>query len=136
MLDLQQMHTTLTHENDVSQYVLATVLSVYPGRGTKGTDEILIDGGAICFSKDTGPSGSFGKVLGTSWTLGRISQEHGVLTRTSPNEDIDKLVPGQIVRIIGQHACLIAAAHPWYYVVDSSVGGDRIVDVWTAWKGW
>ncbi|KAL0576370.1 hypothetical protein V5O48_005629 [Marasmius crinis-equi] len=136
MLDLQQEHTSLIDSSRIAQRVRVTVVSYYPGRGTGGTDEALVDGGAIAFSKDTGPSGGFGKVIGTDWQLGRISQEHGLLTRRTPVGK-DSLELGQMVDIIGQHACLIAAAYPWYYIVDSTVGGGQeVVDVWVPWKGW
>lgn len=138
MLDLQQESTSLIDSARIAQRVRCTVVSYYPGRGEGGSDEVLVDGGAIAFSKDTGPSGGYGRVVGTSWQLGRISQEHGTLTRKGPVErPEDRLELGQGVDIIGQHACLIAAAYPWYYVVDSSAGkGFEVVDVWVAWKGW
>ncbi|KAJ7512019.1 hypothetical protein B0H11DRAFT_2151766 [Mycena galericulata] len=41
---------------------------------------------------------------------------------------------GDTVEIVGQHACLIAAAYPWYYIVED--GGRTVVDVWVPWKGW
>jgi hypothetical protein len=32
---------------------------------------------------------------------------------------------------------LIAAAYPWYYIVDSTEDGGRVVkDIWVPWKGW
>lgn len=137
MLDLQQLHTNLIDPQQIAQRVLATVISYYPGRGPNGSDEALCDAGAIAMSKDTGPSGGYGDVIGKSWQLGRVSQEHGILTRTigSPSDVLDI---GSVVQIIGQHACLIAAAYPWYYVVDSDLegGGDEVVDVWVPWKGW
>jgi len=136
MLDLQQESTNLIEPSRIAQRVLVTVVSYYPGRGADGSDEALVDGGAIAFSKDTGPSGDFGRVIGKNWRLGRISQEHGTLTRSGPVGD-DSLRLGEVVEIVGQHACLIAAAYPWYYIVDSSVGGGReVVDVWVPWKGW
>ncbi|KAK7058991.1 hypothetical protein VNI00_001615 [Paramarasmius palmivorus] len=136
MLDLQQEHTTLIDSTRIAQRVRTTVVSYYPGRGANGTDEAVVDGGAIAFSKDTGPSGGFGRVIGTGWQLGRMSQEHGILTRTTP-VDGDKLEVGDLVDIVGQHACLIAAAYPWYYIVDSSSGDEKsVVDVWVPWKGW
>ncbi|KAK7468866.1 hypothetical protein VKT23_003366 [Stygiomarasmius scandens] len=136
VLDLQQESTNLIEPSRIAQRVLVTVVSYYPGRGTDGSDEALVDGGAIAFSKDTGPSGDFGRVIGKNWRLGRISQEHGTLTRSGPVGD-DSLRLGEVVEIVGQHACLIAAAYPWYYIVDSSVGGGReVVDVWVPWKGW
>lgn len=50
----------------------------------------------------------------------------------------EKLELGSVIEIVGQHACLIAAAYPWYYVVDSSIegGSQNVVDIWVPWKGW
>ena len=116
------------------------MISYYPGRGTDGTDEAMCDAGAIAMSKDTGPSGTFGDVVGKSWKLGRISQEHGTLTRArgaGPATGSDALHVGDVVQVVGQHACLTLAGHPWYYIVDSDVSGGQIVeDVWVPWKGW
>lgn len=140
MLDLQQLHTGLIDRTRIAQRVLATVISYYPGRGANGTDEALCDAGAIAMSKDTGPSGGFGEVIGKSWRLGRVSQEHGILTRsgTETAAGEDQLRIGDVVQIVGQHACLTLAAYPWYYVVDSSKGNNASVveDVWVPWKGW
>ena len=92
-------------------------------------------------SKDTGPSGGYGIVIAPAsavgWRLARISQEHGTLVRNSeagPVSDGLGVVPGQVLRITPQHACLTAAQHAWYYVVENS--GDEVVDVWVPWKGW
>ncbi|KAF8140290.1 putative serine dehydratase domain-containing protein [Boletus edulis] len=139
MLDLQQLHTTLIDRPRISQRVLATVISYYPGRGKDGLDEAMCDAGAIAMSKDTGKIPGFGEVVGkSSWRLGRISQEHGTLEQTSTGRTDQTLRIGDIIQIVGQHACLIAAGHPWYYVVDSDVDGsaDKVVDVWVPWKGW
>ncbi|KXN90059.1 D-serine dehydratase [Leucoagaricus sp. SymC.cos] len=138
LLDLQQQHTTLISGPQVAQRVRATVISYYQGRGPRGEDEALIDAGAIAFSKDTGPSGGYGEVVGRPWRLSRISQEHGILSQIQGSEGLrEKLEIGSVVEIIGQHACLIAASHPWYYIVDQTVGGGKeIVDVWVPWKGW
>jgi len=134
MLDLQQESTNLIDRGDIAQKVIATVVSHYPARNKGGRDEALIDAGATAFSKDVGPSGGFGDVIGRPWRVDRISQEHGILVN---NGEIDNLEIGEIVEIVGQHACLIAAAHPWFYVVDSDVdGGQSVVDVWVPWKGW
>jgi D-serine deaminase-like pyridoxal phosphate-dependent protein len=110
MLDLQQLSTGMIDKSHIAQRVSATVVSYYPGRGEGGTDEALVDAGAIAFSKDTGPSGGYGEVLGRNWRLGRISQEHGILTSTSDKDkSSENLQVGSIVEIVGQHACLIAA---------------------------
>ncbi|KAF9475980.1 hypothetical protein BDN70DRAFT_883004 [Pholiota conissans] len=135
MLDLQQQHTGLIDHARIAQRVRATVISYYPSRGADGSDEAMVDAGAIAFSKDTGPSGIFGEVLGLPWTLSRISQEHGTLV--SKEKNVEPLKLGTVVDIVGQHACLISAAYPWYYVVDHEVyEGNSVVDVWVPWKGW
>ncbi|KAJ7597007.1 putative serine dehydratase domain-containing protein [Mycena floridula] len=135
MLDLQQKETGMISMEHIAQRVRATVVSLYPGRGDDGSDEALIDAGAIAFSKDTGPAPGYGKVIGKNWHVGRMSQEHGTLTRTAGSKDELKI--GELVDVVGQHACLIAAAYPWYYIVDSQVeNGTKIVDVWVSWKGW
>ncbi|KAJ7048510.1 putative serine dehydratase domain-containing protein [Mycena amicta] len=132
MNDLQQKHTTLVSDDRIAQRVLATVISHYPGRGVDGGDEAICDAGCIAMSKDTGPSGGFGDVVGRPWRLGRMSQEHGILTPTEAGTPPLKI--GEMVEIVGQHACLIAAAYPWYYVVEDD--GRTVVDVWVPWKGW
>jgi len=142
MLDLQQLHTTLIDRSRISQKVLSSVISYYPGRGKDGLDEAMCDAAAIAMSKDTGRIPGFGEVIGKSWKLGRISQEHGILVQVPPNPESGHTDPslkvGEIIEIVGQHACLIAAAHPWYYIIDSDMegGSDKVVDVWVPWKGW
>lgn len=140
MLDLQQLHTTLIGRPQISQKVLATMISYYPGRGSDGQDEAMCDAGAIAMSKDTGRIPGFGEVVGKSWKLGRISQEHGILVQVPPDPESGRTNPtlkiGDTVEIVGQHACLIAAAYPWYYIIDSEEGSDKVVDIWVPWKGW
>lgn len=109
MLDLQQHHTSLIEQERISQKVIATVLSYYPGRGDEGRDEAMIDAGAIAFSKDSGRSRGYGDVIGKPWRLDRISQEHGILQCTDHQTNECELTVGSLVEIVGQHACLIAA---------------------------
>ena len=137
MLDLQQIHTSLVDSSRVAQKVLATVISYYPSRGADGTDEALCDAGGIAMSKDTGSIKGYGWVNGGEWYLKSISQEHGTLAQRSGSSSSSIRI-GDQVEILGQHACMIAAAHPWYYIVDSSTTEDakRVVDVWVPCKGW
>ncbi|KAJ7039820.1 putative serine dehydratase domain-containing protein [Mycena alexandri] len=132
MNDLQQKHTSLISSDRIAQRVIASVISYYPGRGADGGDEAMCDAGCIAMSKDTGPSGGYGDIIGKPWQLTRMSQEHGILTPTETGAA--KLQLGETVEIVGQHACLIAAAYPWYYIVED--GGRTVVDVWVPWKGW
>lgn len=139
MLDLQQLHTGLVQQENIAQKVITTVISYYEGRGAEGRDEALCDAGAIAMSKDTGPEPGFGWVIGKPWQLNKISQEHGILLKNDANESFTaELRIGEKVEVVGQHACLTAAAYPWYYVVDSSQtdGEKTVVDVWVPWKGW
>ncbi|KAI0651914.1 hypothetical protein C8Q79DRAFT_899060 [Trametes meyenii] len=144
LLDLQQLNTSLITHRDIAQRVLATVISYYPGRGEDGSDEAGCDAGALAMSKDTGPRPGYGDVIGKPWRLSRVAQEHGILTMMSPAsfelgplQGDGSLKLGDMVQIVGQHACLTLAGYPWYYVVDSDVSdGNVVVDVWVPWKGW
>ncbi|KAI0068228.1 hypothetical protein BV25DRAFT_1818616 [Artomyces pyxidatus] len=138
LLDLQQLHTGLIDRERIAQKVIATVISTYPGRGVGGSDEAMCDAGGIAVSKDTGPMEGYGDVIGRPWRLGRISQEHGILTRTDTDspDTSEVLEVGDIIEIVGQHACMIAAAYPWYYITDSVDGKEKVVDIWVPWKGW
>ncbi|KAI8995684.1 hypothetical protein BD414DRAFT_456783 [Trametes punicea] len=144
LLDLQQLNTGLITHRDIAQRVLATVISYYPGRGEGGSDEAMCDAGALAMSKDTGPRPGYGDVIGKPWRLSRVAQEHGILSMMSPAsfelgplQGDGSLKLGDMVQIVGQHACLILAGYPWYYVVDSDVSdANVVVDVWVPWKGW
>lgn len=132
-LDLQQVATNLTSIENVAVSVQSRVISAYPHR-----NEALCDAGGIAMSKDTGPYPGFGKIVSpkemSDWELGRVSQEHGILVQKQGAAKIALPEPGQIIRICGQHACMILSNHPWYYIVED--GGDKVVDVWVPWKGW
>ena len=139
MLDLQQIHTKMVDSSRVAGKVLATVISYYPGRGEDGTDEALCDAGGIAMSKDTGPIKGYGWVRGGEWYLKSIPQEHGILAQGPEGGNSGPSIKiGDKVEIVGQHACMIAAGHPRYYIVDSSTEEDakRVVDVWVPCKGW
>ncbi|BEI79931.1 hypothetical protein CcaverHIS002_0104600 [Cutaneotrichosporon cavernicola] len=123
--------TSLVREGGLALTVLATVVSKYPHRNG---GEVLTDCGALAVSKDVGPVPGFGRVVSKGhegWSLGRVSQEHGVLTRKEGAKEIEI---NEQVRIVPNHACLACACHPWFYIIDG--GGDKVVDVWVPWKGW
>ena len=88
-------------------------------------------------SKDVGPISGFGPVISPAelegWSLGRTSQEHGILCAPSNGGNVSFPEIGSFVRITPQHACLTAAQHPWFLVVD---GSEEVVDVWVPCKGW
>jgi D-serine deaminase-like pyridoxal phosphate-dependent protein len=79
-----------------------------------------------------GPEGSK-----TGWIVGRISQEHGNLTWEGSTDDMRKLAIGEKVMIWPNHACMAGPNFGHYVVVDGeSSDPDRIVDVWSRWRGW
>ena len=133
MLDLQQLATSLISLSDIAISVLTRVVSTYPDR-----KEAMCDAGALAVSKDTGPWAGFGHVISplhaSKWDLGRVSQEHGTLIHRSGEKNVEELKIGDLVRIVPQHACLACAGFPWLYVVEQ--GGDKVVDIWSPWKGW
>jgi D-serine deaminase-like pyridoxal phosphate-dependent protein len=72
----------------------------------------------------------------TGWIVGRISQEHGILTWEGDRSKMSALSIGDKVSIWPNHACVAGAGFGWYLVVDSENGGDEVVDVWVRWRGW
>jgi D-serine deaminase-like pyridoxal phosphate-dependent protein len=71
------------------------------------------------------------------WQVGRISQEHGILTWNGDRAPLP-LVIEQKVRIFPNRACVAGACFDWYLVFDSDKSGseNRIVDGWPRWRGW
>ncbi|KAG1833300.1 hypothetical protein DFJ58DRAFT_822320 [Suillus subalutaceus] len=73
---------------------------------------------AIC-DADTGRIPGFGLRRGfwQSCKLKRTSQEHGILVQ-DPESEVSTV-----------------EIYPWYYIVDSDEGSDKVVDIWVPWKG-
>ena len=75
----------------------------------------------------------------SGWQVGKISQEHGLLTKDPhAQKGPARLHIGQKVRIWPNHACVAGAGFDWYVVVDSDQRGkeDEVVDVWIRARGW
>lgn len=73
----------------------------------------------------------------TGWIVGRISQEHGILVWHGSRASMRPLRVGEKLLVWPNHACIAGVNFGWYVVVDSDEQhGDRIVDVWTRWRGW
>lgn len=126
-LDRQQVATGLCSYADVSVSVACRVASCYPDRGT-----VLLDGGALAFSKDSAPQGGYGAVIkdgAEDKLLVKISQEHGIL-----KENTGSMHLGQVVRVVPNHCCLAAACHLFYIIVEN--GGHTVIDVWIPVRGW
>ena len=157
ILDMQQLATKASPSaigmqdatfSDVALSILAEVASVYPHRTVP---EALIAAGSLALGREPcksydgwGVVSAWNSSSGThaersAWEVGRISQEHGILKRSSPSSGHDDLQMGQKVRIWPNHACVAGAGFGWYLVVDSSLPPCRhneIIDVWVRWRGW
>ncbi|KAG8532758.1 uncharacterized protein KY384_002636 [Bacidia gigantensis] len=160
ILDMQQLATQampLT-TSDVALTILTEVNSLYPHRSPP---EALIAAGSLALGREPCKSyPGFGivsdwgfppsvttqgkrKEMRSGWQVGRISQEHGILTRDPEAFELEDGWPldlevGQKVRIWPNHACIAGAMFGFYLVVDSRLEGreDEVIDVWVRWRGW
>ncbi|KAI8638522.1 hypothetical protein BD408DRAFT_373347 [Parasitella parasitica] len=137
-LDRQQVATGLGTYHDVAISVACRIASVYTERAS-----VLIDGGALAFSKDTAPQGGYGYVIDPAVkseveilaSLTKVSQEHGILQHLNESTlSRPELQIGGLVRVIPNHCCLAAACHLYYLVVEGR--SDVVVDVWVPVRGW
>jgi len=134
---------------DIALSILVEVASVYESREKP---EALIAAGTLALGREPCKSyDGWGNVsrwngetapLGSSgWKVGRISQEHSVLTEDVGTDKQEQVVlqVGQKLRIFPNHACVASAGFSWYLVVNSSLPKERqdeIVDVWVRCRGW
>ena len=149
ILDLQQLATrrhpppsSQLSTADLALTILAEVVSIYPER-----EEALIAAGTLALGRE--PCRSYegwGRITPwntnaaeTGWKIGRISQEHSILTKEGNADKHAELHVGQRLRIWPNHACIAGAGVGWYLIVDSSLPEnqrDKIVDVWERCRGW
>jgi D-serine deaminase-like pyridoxal phosphate-dependent protein len=137
--DLYQAEIGTCGKSDIALTVLASVI----GRNVE-ENRVLIDAGALALSKDrstqaTSHDAGYGEVWGLDGrqSLGtliveRAYQEHGAVT-SAATLPFERLKHGAKVRVAPNHACITAAAHDRYYVVD---GGDEVVAEWDRVNGW
>ncbi|KAE8355061.1 putative serine dehydratase domain-containing protein [Aspergillus coremiiformis] len=127
--DLQQVCTGLVSESQQAVRVVAEVCGVYPDR-----NEALVNAGTVALSKEVSDSPGFGRVTDNlNWSVVRMAQEHGILGTRSWEKVVQKFCVGQKVFLYCQHACITAAQHHVYYVVDEE---DVVRETWVPWKGW
>jgi D-serine ammonia-lyase len=164
VMDMQQMATrarpqksplspnqSLLSYSDLGFRILVEVASLYPDRTDK--PEALIAAGSIALGREPcksypgwavvtpwpAKSGSHydPETSKTGWIVGRISQEHGILTWEGPTEDMRQLTMGEKLMLWPNHACIAGVNFGWYLVVDSDKPDrDVIQDVWMRWRGW
>ena len=166
VLDIQQLAThalpsfgpnQMLGWSDLGLTIIAEVASIYQDRGEGGSPEVLVAAGSLALGREPckaypgwgivspwntataitqPPKGGPENHIG--WQVGRISQEHGILTWTGDGKEVVPLVIGQKIRIWPNHACIAGACYDWYFVFESESKGneDKVIDVWPRWRGW
>ena len=137
--DLFQMQVNGLGLESIALTVLTSVI------GRRATEsKLLVDAGGLALSKDRSTAAApfdyqFGLVLDTAGypsfggaVVRQAYQEHGVVD-CDPSQPFPALPIGGKLRIAPNHACMTAAAHDRYYVVD---GSEEVVAIWTRVNGW
>jgi D-serine deaminase-like pyridoxal phosphate-dependent protein len=133
--DLVMADLGVCDEGEIALSVLATVIGHRRDLGY-----LIVDAGGLAMSKDPGPARvkpSYGSLwdAGTGLPLGlniaSTNQEHGLVP--AAEADFERLPIGTQVRIAPNHACMTAAAHERYHVVE---GGAEVLEVWERCNGW
>ena len=125
---------------DLAVSVLTTVI----GR-QKRHNRILTDAGALALSKDRGladrtPERGYGLVCQAGGQIieglvvSDVNQEHGMISVPADTFDLAGLPVGTLLRILPNHACMTAAEHDSYFVIDGP--NTAVIDRWQRCRGW
>ncbi len=137
--DLFQMQIGSHGLDGIALTVLTSVIGRRPAES-----RLLVDAGGLAMSKDRSTSAApidyhYGLVLDAAGypSLGgavirQAYQEHGVVD-CDPARPFPALPIGGKLRVAPNHACMTAAAHDRYYVVE---GTDEVIAIWTRVNGW
>lgn len=138
--DLDQVGIGACAMADIALTVVASVIGHNPR-----ARRVLIDAGALALSKDISAGefmahAGYGLVCKATDTVpldglyvAEVHQEHGLIAAATGEPPYDRFPIGSRVRILPNHACITAAAHDAYHVVE---GGERVIDTWDRVNGW
>ncbi|HZG44926.1 MAG TPA: alanine racemase [Allosphingosinicella sp.] len=138
--DLVQAGLGVIGVEDIALSVLAAVIGHQPERGW-----IIVDSGWMALSRDRGTSEhqvdqGYGLVCSVAGEplddliVVDANQEHGVLAlRPGSDAALPDLRVGDLVRILPNHACAIAAQHDHYVVLGD---GGAVEAEWPRFNGW
>jgi D-serine deaminase-like pyridoxal phosphate-dependent protein len=142
LCDLAQVALGSCLVDDIAVSVLATVIGHNPR-----ARRMLIDAGALALSKDLSGNKAGRKVgygLVCPATGGRpteglivadVHQEHGLVACEGPDDGLESRYPvGTRVRVLPNHACLMAAPYDRYYLVRGQDA--HIQGIWPKVSGW
>jgi D-serine deaminase-like pyridoxal phosphate-dependent protein len=137
--DLFQAGLGVCSVDDIALSVLTTVIS-----HKRAPRRLLVDAGGLALSKDRGTAGQardcgYGLVARAAdgrpvagLRVGEVNQEHGLIDLPE-GCDFSDFPVGSRLRILPNHACMTAAAHDAYHVLD---GRGNPVDRWPRCNGW
>ena len=138
--DLVQTGVGVCNIEDIALSVLTSVISI-----NQEIDAIIVDAGWMALSRDRGTSSQKidfgygqvcyedGKIIEDLIVSG-VQQEHGIIQlRKGSKAKLPDMKPGDILRILPNHACATAAAHDRYYVVNNK---SSEIEVWDRFNGW
>lgn len=138
--DLFQSNLGVCTVDEIALSVLCRVIGHQPDE-----NRLITDAGALALSKDRGTSSQeidygFGAVCTSAtgvpvadYYVASVNQEHGIVKRRVGRIDFFKFPLGSLLRILPNHACLTAACHSEYLVVD---GSESVVACWQRINGW
>ena len=138
--DLVQSGVGVCELNEIALSVLTTVISI-----NIEIDAIIVDSGWMALSRDRGTSSQeidygYGQVCNENGELiddlivTNVQQEHGIIqVREGSDAKLPNLKPGDLLRILPNHACATAAAHSCYHVVNNA---DDSIKIWNRFNGW
>ncbi|NRG18878.1 alanine racemase [Rhizobiales bacterium] len=142
--DVFQANLGVTTLDDMAVSVLASVISHAPH-----LNRLILDAGGLALSKDRSCAtqendcgygflaDEDGKVI-PNLTMEGVSQEHGyVTTRDGQEIDFTRFPIGSRLQVLANHACMTAAAHDTYHVVDGqgvNLGEWRRINGWNTYN--
>lgn len=139
--DLFQAGLGVCNIEDIALSVLTMVIG-----HKKNQNRIIVDAGALALSKDRGTEHQecdrkFGLVcladngvLIPDLIVEAVNQEHGMITSTAGLINFDDFPIGSLLRILPNHACMTAAAHNHYHIIDGA--HPVVTDIWSRCQGW
>lgn len=136
--DLQQYSTGCIKLEDISSFVLGSIISKYPKR-----NEALTNTGVLALARESSSTKGLGlslelenylsnrKDFKVSSYIDRVSQEHGILKPWNGKEG--NWTIGEKVAMLPQHACITMAQFPYYFVINTE---GVVVDLWKPHQKW
>jgi len=142
LFDLFQAGLGVCTLDDIALSVLTTVIGHKPS-----LNRLLTDAGGLALSKDRGTASQavdrrYGLVcdaasgsLVENLIVDSVNQEHGLVTTIDGSPlPFERYPIGSQLRILPNHACMTAAAHDGYFVIDAE--GEAVSNLWPRCHGW